>query len=708
MPAPRFHPGRLRAAIGALVLAGATLLAHGWSLADGTVLDDWQHQKGLREHGWSPPELLRTLVIAPADFIQCWWQDRDVRWEYARPLFILCMKLVYVVIGGNAPVALHAFSLVLHFLSAVMVWRLCLRLTRSEPWSLAGGLLFILYPHAAVTVAWPSSQNAVLQTTLLLASLLCYVHASRLTRARLTATLAFWVLAILTRENALMLPVVFLAFDLAFGGRRQAWERRFVYAACAVIAAVFIAWRLAVVTHPMPDVYVRRPAGDLPEYAAWAAAKLLHYVCTAIWIAPMMIGPTGRFNPWIEVPGDCLLMLAIVLALGGGYYACTRRARGWWIWPLWILLSVLPVVPVVATPHSGYVCGVGFAAGLALAASCAGRGGRVTLGRCAAAFFLAATSVFTLLNRWQWTGMIAAERYVPAWVSVSPPTEDATDVFFVNLPFANVYVKPALVEALGPWFERVEVHALTFAPQPALIEQRSYVAQIDAQRFRVEIEGQPYFSRLLGRFLIEGFRRDGPFSPGQVVAAREFTVTVLDADSEGVRTLEFAFPRPLSDASYAFYVTTPECGAARLRFRSPDDLAREAELAAAEAVVRSLAAELESGDADAADAVSLASPVALPASRETMRRIGGALAAPAQRILDRPELTGDDVRELDRWWRREVDRGTLSELEQHWHAFDWLIKQREEVPHARMWAARAIRTDLYLTGPPFPGPRRRE
>ncbi len=782
-----------------LVAAGlllATLLAHGWCLADGTVLDDYWHQKGLREHGWSLPELMRTLVIAPADFINLWWQTQDVRWEYARPLFILSMKVVYGLIGDNSATALHAYSLLLHYTSALLVAQLCWLMTRSRLWSLASGLLFVLYPHAGLTVAWSSSQNVVQQTTLLLAAMLTYVRASRLDlspdaaplrgdpppprRGALIATFLFWTAAILTRENALLAPAILMAMDYCFAGWRHLWARRRVYAGFAAIGAAFVAWRLTSVSTGMPEVYIRRPGDDLVEYALWCAAKLLHYVCTSIWLAPMTIGPTGRFNPWVEAPGDVALMILIVAALGALYYVLARPARGWWIWPLWILLAVLPVIPVIATPHSGYMSGVGFAIGLAVAAAAAGRPGRsrwlVHTARLTVAFYVVITGVFTLFNRWQWTGIIAAERYVPAWVRVSPPERSVRDVFFINLPFVNIYCKPQLVQKLGPWFEDVDVHALTFAPDAVLIEQTTYVEQLDPHRFRLRIAGQPYFSRLLGRFLIEGFRGGGRFHSGDEFDADGFRVRIVEADDEGVRCLEFSFDRPLADPSHCFYLVTPECGAARLRFhetipppvaaprielpappsRTEIELALSAVSAGSVEAAEVLFDTVLRGDQPAASSAGVAGPEyrtmgsagVSPAARSelrptvrshsrgrdaesatddtphaanlnanvesaeefllrTSRLVAGAIGSPLQDLLARDTLSVEQWQQLRAWWRREMRPEYLREIVLHWERFDHLIKMREEVPHARMWASKLIETDLYLTGPPFPGPRDR-
>ncbi|RMF84588.1 MAG: hypothetical protein D6744_02805, partial [Planctomycetota bacterium] len=208
-------------------LAAVALSVHVWSLWDGTVLDDYEHQRGLRENGWSYHELMRTLVIEPASWVHAWWQDQPVRWAYGRPLFILSMKVVYHVLGGDDPAALHLFSIVTHILSTWMIAWLAWRITAGRWWALLAGVLFAIYPHAVITVAWPSSQNIVTSTALLLAALICYWRAAdlgflsqpprepiaRLRVGSAVAMFAAWIAALLTRENALLLPVVLVALE---------------------------------------------------------------------------------------------------------------------------------------------------------------------------------------------------------------------------------------------------------------------------------------------------------------------------------------------------------------------------------------------------------------------------------------------------------------------------------------------------------------
>lgn len=715
-----------------LLLTSATMVVHGWSLADGTVLDDHWHQKGLREHGWSPSELLRTLEIEPAQWVQLWWQNESVRWEYFRPLFILGMKVCYGVIGGNDPVPLHAFSIGLHVVSAVLIVLLARRLGLGRAAALVAGLVFVVYPHAIMTVAWPSSQNVVLLAPLLIGAMLCWLGvigvggAKRGTPVRaLVGLFVLWLLALLTRENALLLPMFLAALDLGYNGWRGVRGRLGVYAIFAAVGVGFVALRAAVVTHPMPDVYVQWPGADgIVAYAFWAFAKLLHYLTTAVWFAPMTIGPTGRYHPFFEAPFDIALMVGILAAMGALYWWLTRERRGWWLWPLWVLLAVLPVVPVIATPHSGYLAGVGVALGLGVvldgrsrSAAAWGDGAPLSrhVRRGVIIVYLTTACVFAMFTRWQWTAIIAAEQLVIDNIAAQQPESDVEHVFFINLPFVNIYAKPALDRRLGEPFASTRAHVLTFSPDVFLFEQRSFLRVVDGHTLDVEVRGRPYFAGLLGRFLLEGFSTYGHLASGFLAATEEFDVEVLESEPAGVRALRFRFRRPLSDPAYAFYLTSRVRGAARLRFGAGLGALQESTPSGVESEraslneVNTLAAQLNAGSASAgARLLAIGSGARLPAAvRSAAREAAMPVVSFVAEATGGPEFASSaaDFTAARDWWRARVDDAVLADTWLMRERFAHWYKQREEVPNARMWIGKVLRADLYLTGAPFPGPR---
>lgn len=729
------------------LLAGATMLTHGWSLGDGLFLDDHWHQVQLRDRGWSWTDLLETTTLDPDEFMETWWQEQPIRWQYARPVSVLLMKAVYRATGGHVA-AQHFVSIALHFANACLVYLLCLWLTGHRFWSTVGGLLFVIYSHSVFAVGWLAAQNTVLQTALMLAAMLIYVRASGLrlgTRALgdTQATdvvpalrrrlffwvVALWVLAILTRENALMLPAVLVALDLAFGGRRHAWQRRWAYGLLAVLTVGFLVWRLGVFYHPMPSVYFRQPIAT-GSYALWCLIKLVHYVCSAVWLSPMTVGPTGRFDPLSEAPGDCLLMLAILVVMGTGYYLACRNARGYWIWPLWLVLSFLPVVPVLATPHSGYLAGVGFAVAMVLGPGLRDRIRPVSIGRWSvpvAIWFLIATTTYIPIYRTLWRGMLATEEYTLAKITTGPAPKGVSDIFFINSPFVNIYSKLCLEEAWGDDVRDVRCHVLTYAPNLLRMEGRCDVTQVDARRFSLSVEGAPYFSGLLGRYLIDSVRPSGRLRTGDRVAGALFDVEVVEADDLGVRRLLFTFAEPLTSKSYRFYLTSKDCPAAPLRFLPPGDrpfnVSGAPELLAAGSALafsntsaddaEAAGGRLLAGDAEAAEvlfagvrsedeAIRRRSWKALQQVARPLARAQGSLVVD---LLSDEVPSSADLSRIARWWAGHVDGEIMDELWLHRHDFENLREDRDAVFSVRGIAAKIIRTDLYLTGPPFPGPR---
>lgn len=667
-PALTVTPPRTPPRAGAHAAAIACMLAslaaaHAWSLRDGLFLDDHWHRLQYETRGWSWNDLLQSATVEPARWVDCWWNDRPVVWTYNRPLALALAKAVHAATGGGVA-AQHAVSVGLHAANVFMVYALALRLTRSRFWSAVAGMLMAAYSHATIAVAWLAAQNAILQTALTLGAVLLYVRASRLElypsakpsdgagadgrdltggdhggRAPRAApplrpvafagVVVLFALALLSRENAVVLPLVLASFDAAFGWRgggsrsRLAWahvRRRLpAYGAMLVLTGAFVAWRFTTNYHPLPDVYCRRFDG--PAYVGWWGVKLLHYVCSSVWLSPMTIGPSARYDPLVEAPGDCALMLAIVGVMAYGYVLACRRLPGFWIWPLWIVLSLLPVVPIMATPHSGYMPAVGFSIAMVIGAALrdfAQPRGIGRWSRAVAIWFLVATHIYVPVYRHLWRALVAAERHTLVQLAGLPPPSGTRDVYFVNLPFVNVYAPVCLRDTWGRSAAAARFHVLTYAPDLMSAAEECHVERVGPASLVVRAAETPCFSGFLGRFLVNGMRSGGAFRPGERVAAPDFDVTVTRADAGGVRELRFDFRRPLEELGAAFYVV------------SADRVAR-----------------LEFG-ADGA--------------------VGGLAAPPT------PELAA-------------------------------LAAERDALGVIRAAFARLIRTDLYVTGPPYPGPR---
>jgi tetratricopeptide (TPR) repeat protein len=162
-----------------------------------------------------------------------------------RPLLNLSYAFSWLT-GGGAPFAFHVFNLLVHLSNIVLVHALAgLFLRRHDPthdWRPAAlwtALLFAVHPLHSEAVTYLCGRSAALMALFYLAALLAHARGAR------TLPLGLFLLALLTKESALLLPLALLAWD--WSGRiswRLMLRRQWPYWALCVLAT------LALLLHP--------------------------------------------------------------------------------------------------------------------------------------------------------------------------------------------------------------------------------------------------------------------------------------------------------------------------------------------------------------------------------------------------------------------------------------------------------------------------
>ena len=191
---------------GGLLLA-ITLAAYAPAVRDGFIWDDDAY-------------VTRNATLRSLDGLwRMWFVPYSLPQYY--PLVHTTFWLEYHL-WGLAPAGYHVVNVLLHGASAVLFWRLLLRLRVPGAWLAAA--LFVVHPAGVESVAWVTERKNVLSLALALGSLLAYLRfappeanvdnvASAPSAARLRwygAALVLFLAALLSKTVVASLPAVLL------------------------------------------------------------------------------------------------------------------------------------------------------------------------------------------------------------------------------------------------------------------------------------------------------------------------------------------------------------------------------------------------------------------------------------------------------------------------------------------------------------------
>ncbi len=145
---------------------------------------------------------------------------------YYRPLLLVSFFYDYAI-GRLSPPAYHLTNLVLHLLAVYLLYRfLCLN-TVPQKTAFFAALIFSVHPVLIHAVAWVPGRNDILLcvfTLLSLNSLVRYLHYARPQQG--IAHVLFFMAALLTKESAVLLPLMFAAF---YGYYKRSTDKKFIY-----------------------------------------------------------------------------------------------------------------------------------------------------------------------------------------------------------------------------------------------------------------------------------------------------------------------------------------------------------------------------------------------------------------------------------------------------------------------------------------------
>jgi hypothetical protein len=302
---------------------------------------------------WDDDFYLRTPVsqrISPAIF------TTFVMGNY-HPLTILSYAIELQMFGPN-PVVLHTTNVVLHAATAILVFILLQQLTSSAFPAFAAALIWAIHPLRVESVVWIAERKDVLCGLFFVAALIAYV------RRRLWTTLAFFVLALLSKGMAVSFPLAMLAID--FLQRRKAFLEKIPF---------FV---LSIVFGAMGYVAQRTPGAnpELPNFAFSPIEKIVLSCRALIFYLGKLLLPIhlSAFYPYPKelslsdwLAPLFVILIAVVVALT---VRITRTIAFAFLFFFVTIAVILPLVSIgrtMAADRYTYIPSIGFAYALARA-----------------------------------------------------------------------------------------------------------------------------------------------------------------------------------------------------------------------------------------------------------------------------------------------------------------------------------------------------
>jgi tetratricopeptide (TPR) repeat protein len=321
----------------ALLLIPLVFIAYAQVFRAGFIWDDESH---LTQN---------PCVVGPLGLKEIWTTTQAVYY----PLVLTTFWALHKFVGLN-PLSYHALNVLLHAVSAILLWRVLRQLNVRGAW--LGAALWALHPVMVQSVAWVTELKNTQSCVFYLLSILFFLKwedqggaASRPSQRETTErrslvialSLLFFLLAILSKPSTVMLPIV---LALCIWWRRERIQRRDFLALVpfALISAVASIWTVF-----EQKFHAGAIGGDWaqtrPERLIIAGKAIWFYLGKLVWPHPLIfIYP--RWDVDSSKVVAYLPLLAAIAGLVALWFIHAKSGRALFFAAAYYVVSLFPVL----------------------------------------------------------------------------------------------------------------------------------------------------------------------------------------------------------------------------------------------------------------------------------------------------------------------------------------------------------------------------
>lgn len=274
-----------------------------------------------------------------------------------RPVSALSLFISYFLWKDN-PAGYHLEGILMHILITLLVYYLIFLISPSKPLALMTSLIFATHPINTEVVNVMSYRSDLFSLLFYLLSFVSYIRyrlAANSRKGNLAASFLFYGMALFSKENAVTLPLMLVAYDLLFS-EKESWQellkkQKWIYLWFLTFLAFYLYVYLFVFPNANAPLVFR--VGENCIVRLLVAGKIFYsYLITFAWPFHITVLPP-LYAPAVSSIEIYQLVLTAIFVITSIVF-CLRYGK---TFPtpafalIWVLITYLPTSNIIPGPN---------------------------------------------------------------------------------------------------------------------------------------------------------------------------------------------------------------------------------------------------------------------------------------------------------------------------------------------------------------------
>ena len=290
-------------------------------------------------------DLVKDIRNVPAAFVSATSLYGNV--NYYRPLQTISYMTDYYL-WGDLPFGFHLTNVLFHMTATLLVYVFLRSVFKNEMLAFVTALMFSVHPVHGTVVSYIAGRADAMLCVFMLACFIFYIkfrHGAR-NMGYYVCSMLFFILALLTKEFAMIIPVALMLFDgyaRHFTPLEETKKGKYDSAAFWIILALYLLFRVRNMGFFVEGAV---PPFPLENRLITAPYSIAQYLRMIVFPVDLHIGR----EPWVArsfLDARIVASSLIVASLGLGAFIARNREKTVWFGICWFLIMIFPSLNII-------------------------------------------------------------------------------------------------------------------------------------------------------------------------------------------------------------------------------------------------------------------------------------------------------------------------------------------------------------------------